>query len=124
MVGQISDCFKDKPVRLVEDICQNLIERKRNISQDVVDYEILRSLRSFKDDKKCNTYAEKRGFHWPAVILSISEESPSLMLLEGILQSVLKGPPSRMTGFEYSQIFDIKIAPLWLIYFNILYFSV
>ena len=31
MVGQISDCLKDKLVRLVEDICQNQIERMRNI---------------------------------------------------------------------------------------------
>ena len=36
MVGHISDCLKDKPVRLVEDICQNLIERMRNIPKGFV----------------------------------------------------------------------------------------
>ena len=36
MVGQISDCLNDKPVRLVEDICQNLIERMLNIPKGLV----------------------------------------------------------------------------------------
>lgn len=44
--------------------------------------------------KSATGYAEKRHIHWPTVILSFSEESPSKMLLGEILRSFLE------TSFE------------------------
>lgn len=41
MVGQISDCLKDKPVRLVEDICQNLIERSETSHKKMFSFHFL-----------------------------------------------------------------------------------